>query len=98
MNIQSITLMCSDLLCYTLSLVCKSLRLYCISHLHLNRKLLVLFLISNLTVNPPFILYATWMTDPITLFLHTCHHDFPNWVCFLVPKLSNDIELNPGDY
>ena len=39
-----------------------------------------------------------WKLLNLNIIPRSFHYDFASWVTFLVLILSNDIELNPGDY
>ena len=56
--------------------------------------MLPIFFIVNLSVNT----HVDWTLYPLQTLLFSFSDDLPFWVTILVLILSNDIELNPGDY
>ena len=49
-----------------------------------------------MATNPP--LYSSGARHPLTCFLLHSHINFSTWISVLIPMLSNDVELNPGNY
>ena len=64
----------------------------------IKNKGLLLFLIINFKAIPPKVTCTNWKTLNLNIIRISLHYDSANWVAFLVLIVSNDIELNPGDY
>ena len=60
--------------------------------------MLPIFFIVNLSVNTPVLAHVDWTLYPRQTLFFSFSEDLPSWVIFLVLILSDDIELNPGDY
>ena len=66
-------------------------------YLHHMNYLFPIFLIVNLSAKSPIIIHVDWTSYPLQSIYFSFSDQLPSWVIFLIPILSNDIELNPGN-